>query len=90
MKGRVRSKDIRDKFSKINSGEGNPMYGRHHTEESKKLIAKGNQKRVKVKFKNGKEVIFDSRNNCVKYFYEEYNIGIYTIKKLLRTGEVLS
>ena len=64
--------------------------GQKHTEESKKLIARGNQKKVKVKFKNGEEIIFDSRNNCIKYFYDNYNIGIYTIKKLLRTGEVLN
>ena len=89
LTGRVRSEDIRKKFSEINLGEGNPMYGRHHTEEAKKLIARGNQKKVKVQFKGGEELVFDSRNSCIKYFYEEYNVGVYTIKKLLSTGEVL-
>lgn len=88
--GRVRSEEVKEKFRKINSGKGNPMYGRHHTEESKKLISKGNQKKVKVKFKNGEEMIFDSRNKCIEYFDEEYNVGIYTIKRLLKTGEVLN
>jgi len=37
--GRKVSKETREKMSKINSGKNNRMYGKHHTDETKRKIA---------------------------------------------------
>lgn len=38
-KGRVFSEELKQKFSVIFSEEGNPFYGKHHTEETKKMLS---------------------------------------------------
>ena len=38
-KGKEMPKEQKDKLSKRNTGNGNPMYGRLHTEETKKLLS---------------------------------------------------
>jgi group I intron endonuclease len=38
-KGRVFSEELKQKFSAIFSEEGNPFYGKHHTEETKKMLS---------------------------------------------------
>ena len=42
-----------------------------------------------VEFPNGKKMSFESRNKCIEYFQKNYGVGIYTIKKLIRTKEKL-
>lgn len=37
-KGKKMSKEFREKMSEITSGENHPMYGKHHTEETKQKI----------------------------------------------------
>lgn len=39
-KGKILSKEHRRKLSKAISGEGNPMWGKHHTEETREKIGK--------------------------------------------------
>lgn len=89
-KGKLVLNKTRQKLSLLNSGEKNPMYGTHHTLESKKLIAKANEKKVMVKFASNEELFFESRNKCAEYFKNNYNVSMYTIKKLLKTGEKLN
>lgn len=38
-KGRVFSEELKQKFSVIFAEEGNPFYGKHHTEETKKILS---------------------------------------------------
>lgn len=87
--GRVVSEATKNKLSKLNCGENNPMYARKHLEQSKALIGKSHEKRVEVLLKDGSKLFFESRNKCAEYFKEEYDIGIFTVKKLIRTGEKL-
>ena len=42
-----------------------------------------------IEFPNGKKMSFESRNKCIEYFQKNYGVGIYTIKKLIRTKEKL-
>ena len=88
--GRKLGEDTKEKLRQCNMGEKNPMYGRLHTEESKNLIGKSHEKKVEVLFPNGTLMEFDSRNKCADYFSNKYGISIYTIKKLLKTGEKLN
>ena len=52
-------------------------------------MSKCHEKSVMVEFPNGKKMSFESRNKCIKYFQKNYGVGIYTIKKLIRTKEKL-
>lgn len=80
QKGKIVSQETRDKLRQANigkfSGDKNPMYGKHHTEETKKLIslhkigtqANGNNPRaVKVICLNDDNV-FDTIKQCAKYY----------------------
>lgn len=42
-KGRVITKETRKKLSQANSGENNPFYGKHHSEETKQKIIKAHK-----------------------------------------------
>lgn len=42
-KGKKMSVKARQRLSQINTGENSPMWGKHHTEESKKKISKANK-----------------------------------------------
>lgn len=90
LKGKRRTFELKEHLRKINEGKGNPMYGRRHSDISKEKIALGNEKKLIVQFKDGNKMYFDSRNKCAKYFRENYNISIYTIKRLLKTNEILN
>ena len=50
-------------------------------------MSKCHEKSVMVEFPNGKKMSFESRNKCIEYFQKNYGVGIYTIKKLIRTKE---
>lgn len=87
--GRKMSNISKEKLRKANIGDKNLMYGKRHSKESRKLIGQSHKKKVEVIFVNGTINVFHSRNECAEYFKNQYGIGIYTIKKLLRTGEKL-
>lgn len=87
--GRKISEETKEKLRNLNKGEKNPMYGRRHTESNKALMSKCHEKSVMVEFPNGKKMSFESRNKCIEYFQKNYDVGIYTIKKLIRTKEKL-
>ena len=48
-KGKKLSKETRRKISEANKGKNNPMYGKHHTEETKRNIGRKNKGRKKSK-----------------------------------------
>lgn len=88
--GKIVSTETREKMSIVNSGINNPMYGKKHSDNSKKLIAKGNEMPLVVKYKDGTKQFFESRNKCVKYFKSKYDVSMFTIKRLLSTGDILN
>lgn len=53
QRGKIISQETKEKLSKSMSGKGNPMYGKHHTEETKKRISEVR----KEKYRNGEYVI---------------------------------
>lgn len=55
-KGPVISKLAKEKLSRERTGNGNPMYGKHHTEESRAKIRKNNKKSRKVVCLNNNKV----------------------------------
>ena len=46
ISGRVVSKEERERISRQVRGTGNPMYGKHHTEEAKRKITEMNRRRI--------------------------------------------
>lgn len=57
--GKVMPVGFSEKISKIVSGKGNPMYGKHHTEETKKIIS---LKNTGNKSKTGQTSTEESKN----------------------------
>lgn len=88
--GRKMSEDSKVKLREANIGKNNPMYGKSHSDKSKELIGKVHRKCVVVKYSDGRTESFEAINKCADYLKLEYDISIFTIKKLLKTGEKLN
>ena len=73
--------EVREKFSKMYSGEGNPMYGKKLTEEHKKILT--TSRNVKVS---------DGTNTweSVTSYIKEKRIGFQTYKKQLEEGLIFT
>jgi hypothetical protein len=73
--------EVREKFSKMYSGEGNPMYGKKLTEEHKKILT--TSRNVKVS---------DGTNTweSVTSYIKEKKIGFQTYKKQLKDGLIFT
>jgi hypothetical protein len=71
--------EVREKFSKMYSGEGNPMYGKKLTEEHKKILT--TSRNVKVS---------DGTNTweSVTSYIKEKKIGFQKYKKQLEEGTI--
>jgi len=69
--------EVREKFSKMYSGEGNPMYGKKLTEEHKKILTTSRN----VKISDGTNT-WESVTSYIK----EKKIGFQTYKKQLKDG----
>lgn len=78
-------KDLSNKRSKIMSGKNNPMYGKKHSHDVRDRMGKPSRK-VTVAQWNGKEVEFESRQQCIDYFKKNYNLSMGVIKYLIRSG----
>ena len=79
------SQDFKDHMSKINSGAGNPMFGKNHSEETKNTISRKNK--GKPSTNKGKPMSEESKQklrerNLGKKYPEEIN------KKKGRPGEL--
>lgn len=82
------SKETIQHYKKINSGEGNPMYGKRHTEESKNRIGKSNSKykgklnkrskKYKLTSPNGDEIILYGGE--VAEYCKKHNLSYSTLK----------
>ena len=73
--------EVREKFSKMYSGEGNPLYGKKLTEEHKKILT--TSRNVKVS---------DGTNTweSVTSYIKEKRIGFQTYKKQLEEGLIFT
>lgn len=74
----------KQKISKINTGEGNPFYGKKHTEESLKKISESGKGRIPT---NRKKIICVELNRVFDSIAEagrELNIGSQNICKVLK------
>ena len=74
----------KQKISKINTGEGNPFYGKKHTEESLKKISESGKGRIPI---NRKKIICVELNRVFDSIAEagrELNIGSQNICKVLK------
>jgi hypothetical protein len=71
-KGKPQSNEFKEHLSKIMSGEGNPMYGKHHTQKMKDFISnlnKGNKAGLGYKFSdNSKQKMREAVINRIKKY----------------------
>ena len=59
VKGRVLSQETKQKLSELNTGENNPMYGKHHSEETRKKMS--NAQKGKSKTEEHKRKMSESK-----------------------------
>lgn len=72
-KGRPLPESARENLSIVNSGEGNPFFGRHHTEETKNKIS--NSLKGRTLPKSTCEKMSKSRTGEKNHFYGKHHTG---------------
>lgn len=82
------TKEYREKMSKLNSGSGNPMYGKKQSEETKRKISEANKgKNLGIEAYNSRKVILLNTNetfNSIADAERKYNIRHQDIGKCCR------
>lgn len=58
--------------------------------DSLELYGVSHKKKVKVKFPDGKELIFESKSECKSYMQKNHDINGYIITKLIKSGEPIN
>jgi hypothetical protein len=75
-KGRVVSDETKKKMSKCQAGKNNPMYGKHHSEETKKRISEKNKGKQNGKIISDEAKRKMSLSHKGKKLSEEHKINI--------------
>lgn len=93
-KGWSPSQETRQKMSenaKLRTGKKNPFFGKHHAEETKKVIASKNSKKVIARDIYGVEHIFSSIKEAKEWINTAYDINISyrRIKNASKTDNML-
>jgi hypothetical protein len=88
------SRETRELFSKLTTGVGNPMYGKHHSDQTKRLISEANRKYTGKNNKKSKcyrlispqgEEIILWGGEAAKYC-EEHDLSYSTLKMQIQKG----
>lgn len=87
--GKKYSEESKKKMSQSRIGSKNHRYGKHLSNKHKEIISKAHTKSTKAEL-NGEVLYFESRNKCYEYFHNNYDVGIFIIKKLLKSGHPYS
>ena len=83
--GKHQSEEFKNKLSEMSKGKGNNMYGKTHTEDTKKRIGASNPNRKPI-YCVELGIEFNSIAECVRYMKEVYKISFNatTLKKYLK------
>lgn len=69
-----------------NKHKSESMKGKHHSEETKRKMKQSSTRRKSTAIElDGKKITFNSRKDCERYLKDNFNIGSFIPKKLLKT-----